>query len=214
MLALAGSLYSSAGTAFAQTPSPGMRGDAGGMVGWLNGNKSEIADRGSNDWYNRGLYGAGIAGWYWTDHHKTEIEAAASNSARFSTYPSYNIDGLTAFAGSRFTFETRRIAVSQQYQFFRNEWFHPHVAAGADVTWETTTEDRDPVIFFGQQGQTRQIMPARVIGPDTRARVRPFAEVGFKAYTTPRGFFRGDLRLLARGRIDEVQLRFGFGVDF
>jgi hypothetical protein len=31
---------------------------------------------------------------------------------------------------------------------------------------------------------------------------------------TPRAFFRTDLRVLARRGLDEVQVRFGLGVDF
>ena len=52
------------------------------------------------------------------------------------------------------------------------------------------------------------------MGPDTDFQVRPFGEVGFEVYASPRGFVRGDLRLLARNGLDEVQIRFGFGVDF
>lgn len=53
-----------------------------------------------------------------------------------------------------------------------------------------------------------------VLGPTTTLRVRPCLETGFKAYMTPRAYFRGDMRVLVHKGIDEVLLRCGFGVDF
>ena len=211
-------LCGSTATAFAQTAAPSavVRGDATGTVGWLNVNKSALSDQDGNDWFNRGLYGGAAAGWYWTDHHKTEVEVAASNKAQFWAFRRYVVGNVTAYGSSRYTFSTRRMAIGEHYQFFRNAWFHPHVAAGVDLTWETATENSEPVIAYptAPGGQPRVIRPEVMTGPDTTLRVRPFGEVGFKAYMTPRGFFRSDLRLLARHGIDEVQLRFGFGMDF
>lgn len=191
------------------------RADAGASVGWLNGNKSALSDQSSNDWYNRGLYGAGTFGWYWTDHHKTEVEAGITNRADFYTYRLVTIGNITSPRTSEFTFRTRRVAVSERYQFFRNAWFHPHVGAGLDLTWETTTERVSAITIFDQQSrQSREIVPARDSGPETTLRARPFAETGFKAYFTPRAFFRSDIRVVARRGVDEVLLRFGFGADF
>jgi hypothetical protein len=215
--AIAALFFGAAGSAFAQAPAPLARGDAAALVGWMNVNKSGLGDQSRNDWYNRGFYGGGIAGWYWTDHHKTEIEVGASTSVNFWVYRSIAADGnFPAFGGSQFTFSTRRVALGQQYQFLRNAWFHPHAGAGVDLTWETTTERAEPVIVYSTSppGQPRQLRPGMVIGPDTALVVRPFGEVGFKAYVSPRGFLRSDLRLLVRGGIDEVQVRFGFGIDF
>ena len=93
---------------------------------------------------------------------------------------------------------------------------HPHAGAGVDLTWETTTEKAEPVTCtrrpsLGSPGSSRA---GTVIGPDTALIVRPFGEVGFKCTFSPRSFLRSDLRLLVRRGIDEVQVRFGFGVDF
>ncbi|MEP6916992.1 MAG: hypothetical protein ABJC89_15170 [Acidobacteriota bacterium] len=204
--------------AFAQAPPPAQlpRHDFTGLAAWQNVNKANLSDGDyRNDWYNRGAYGGGVFGWYWTDHHKTELEIGASNRVRFWTYSTYRAEGLIGSAGAEYRFSTRRVAVAQQYQFFRNAWFHPHVAAGADLNWETTSGRVDPVIAYGPQpGGARPIRPAEIVGPETRLRVRPFAEVGFKSYVTPRAFFRTDLRMLARRGVDEVQVRFGMGVDF
>ena len=217
ILTLGVSLVASPALAQGQTapPAPVSRGDVAGIVGWQNVNKSDLDGQYSNDWYNRSLYGAGIAGWYWNDHHKSEVEAGGSTEARFEIYRPYPVDANPfTSSNSVFTFSTRRLAVSQQYQFFRNAWFHPHVGAGLDVNWETTTETVGPIISYGPTGPPRQIAPPRVIGPDTRVRVRPFGEVGIKAYVAPRAFLRTDLRVLARRGIDEVQVRFGAGIDF
>jgi hypothetical protein len=218
LLLAIGTLISGAGgTAFAQTPLPSRlaRGDVSGQAAWMHVDKSDVAEQGRNDWYNRGFYGGGTAGWYWTDHHKTEVEVGASSAVRFWAYRAVVADGVPVGQSSEFTFSTRRVAIGEQYQFFRNAWFHPHAGAGVDLTWETTTQAVQPLFLYtSQPGLPRQIRPLSVIGPDTKLRVRPFGEVGFKAYVSPRAFVRSDLRLLARRGIDEVQLRFGFGVDF
>ena len=138
-LAIATLVCGSARASLAQAPqSPLARGDVSGLVGWMNVNKSGLDDRTSNDWYNRGFYGGGMAGWHWTDHHKTEIEAGAGSAVRTSGVPQSSLENnFPSWPRTReFTFRTQRIAIGQQYQFFRNTWFHPHVAAGVDFTWE------------------------------------------------------------------------------
>jgi hypothetical protein len=52
------------------------------------------------------------------------------------------------------------------------------------------------------------------VGPATTFRPKPMAALGFKAYMTPRAFFRNDLRLVLSDKIDAVIWRFGIGVDF
>ena len=156
-----------------------------------------------------------MAGWHWTEHHKTEIEAGAGSAVRHRVVPRHRREQRPVPRTREFTFRTQRIALGQQYQFFRNTWFHPHAGAGVDLTWERTTQVVQPVIQYpGPPGRPTQVQPERVVGPDTDLHVRPFGEVGFKVYASPRGFVRGDLRLLARNGLDEVQIRFGFGVDF
>ena len=51
-------------------------------------------------------------------------------------------------------------------------------------------------------------------GPRTDIFVSLFVSAGFTAYLTQRGFFRSDLKVTLRDGVDEVLLRFGFGVDF
>ena len=193
---------------------PLMRGDVAGTVGWLNGNKTEVHSQ-SNDWYNRGLYLGAQAGWYWTDHHKTEVEAGITAPIDFWTYRSFTVDGVTAWGGSDFTYKLGRVAVGQHYQLLRNAWVHPYVGAGVDVTWERSTERAEPLIIYDYTGRgPREIRPGGTFGPDTTVRVRPYLQTGFKAYMNRRAFFRSDLRVLVRDRLDEVLLRCGFGIDF
>jgi hypothetical protein len=190
-----------------------MRGDMTGALGWLNANKDGLTTYDS--WYNRSLYGGLAAGWYWTDHLKTELEAGASTEAELYRARQIIVDGISSYESAELTFRTMRLSVTQQYQFFRNAWFHPHVAAGVDFTWERTVERIEPVVVFDPQFRfPREIRPARVIGPETRLEVRPFSGVGFKAYMTRRAFFRNDVRVAVGKGVDEVVVRFGFGVDF
>ena len=101
------------------------------------------------------------------------------------------------------------------YQFYRNAWAHPHVAAGVDLTWETHEQEDQPVFFYDSQSRVSPVLqPARTIGPSTELLVRPFVELGTKLYVSPRSFFRTDLRVTLGGGAEEVLLRFGFGVDF
>ena len=203
-----------AASAAAQTPPADIvRPDIAGTIGWLNVNKSEIGFH--NDWYNRGLQGALIAGWYWSPHLKSELEVSASNRADFSGSFEEPNNGFPAYLVSELDFSTRRVTVGQQYQFGENAWFHPHVGAGLDFNWETIARrDRelyayDPTVRF-----TRVVRPP-VTHPDrTNLHVRPFAAVGFKAYVTRRAFVRSDMRLVTGRRIEEVLVRFGVGADF
>ena len=192
---------------------PVARGDATGAVGWFNADKSGLDSY--NDWYNRSAHVGAMLGWYWTDHLKTEVEAGATSRATLYAIRPFDVEGQQIYASSQHRFSTRRITAGQHYQFFRNAWAHPHVAAGVDLTWETEDRADDPVVHYDQVSRTTRVLrPAQTIAPSTTLRVRPFAEVGTKLYLSRRGFFRTDLRLTLRDGVDEVLMRFGFGVDF
>lgn len=204
--------------AFAQTnppPSPVSRRDFGATLGWFNANKSELDADPYDDWYGRSLHGGLAAGWYWTDHLKTEVDVGATTTAKLRTYPRRVIDGQQTNTPIEYSFSTRKLAVAQLYQGLRNQWVHPYAAVGVEATWERVSESHGPTFVYDQTTRTsRQVLPARTAGPETDLVVRPFGAVGFKAYLTPRSFFRSDLRLTFRGGIDEVLARFGFGFDF
>ena len=92
--------------------------------------------------------------WYWTDHWKTEIEGGASSAAELRTYTQTIIDGRPATVYSEHRFSTRRLAIGQQYQFYRNVWVHPFVTAGLDLTWERP--DRRDEIYSSLPSQSER----------------------------------------------------------
>ena len=207
----------SAVAAAAQDPGsvPAERGDIHFVIGWQNLHKQQETRNIGGDWLNNIFYGGAGAGWYWNDNLKTQVDFGGGTRGRQYRYEPISVNGQTTVTSSRVSVRQQSLAVAQQYQFFKNEWFHPHVGAGLDVARETTTEEYDPVVVFDNSGRSsRQISPARTEGPDHRMILRPFGEAGFKAYMTRRAFFTADTRLMFRHGIDEVLLRIGFGVDF
>ena len=191
---------------------PSVRPDLSVSVGWLNVNKS--AEDTNNDWYNRSVQGALTFGWYWTTHLKTEIEPSASTRVDFYRSQEELINGQRAYVLSEFGFRTRRLTLSQQYQFGDNAWFHPHVAAGIDFNWERTSRVDRSIYFLDVLPRLPTVPRERVYADRTDLHVRPTVSAGFKAYATPRAFIRSDARLVIGERIEEALLRFGFGFDF
>ena len=164
-------------------------------------------------WHLTGVVGA-AGGWYWTDHNKTEIEFGAGTEATAYRGRRVVIDGHLTNEFVESQYSQRLLSLSQQYQFFRNAWFHPYVGAGATVTFERAIDRTDPIIVYTDAWRTGRVLrPEQLDGPHTDVTVTPFVTTGFKAYLTPRGFFRTDLRVAMRGGVEDVLLRFGFGVD-
>ncbi len=198
-------------------PRPLVRADVGATIGWLDVDSSPTASRPFS--YNRwasSLFGSIGAGWHWTDHLKTEVEFGAGTKGRaYLGSPGIIFNGQPVQRSVHRQVSRRNVAISQQYQFFRNAWFHPHLAVGANLAWDRRIDDvqaaygYDPVTRI-----SRVVEPAHVEGPETDFVVKPFVAAGFKAYMTRRAFFRSDLRVGFKHGIDETLVRFGFGVDF
>jgi hypothetical protein len=143
------------------------------------------------------------------------VDFGAGTRGRQYRYEPVTVNGSTTYSSSRLSVREQNISISQQYQFFRNQWFHPRVGAGVELVRETASEEFDPVLVYDNTGRvTRAIVPAHTEGPTHRAFARAFGEAGFKAYTTRNVFFTGDMRVMFRGSIDEVLFRAGFGIDF
>jgi hypothetical protein len=106
--------------------------------------------------------------------------------------------------------------VGQQYQFFRNVWFHPHLTGGVDLSWEKTERRPEgPLQIFDPVARRTEVVPQPESSvEETELLVRPYAGIGFKAYMSPRSFFRMDMRFVLKDGVDKVLMRFGFGVDF
>ena len=190
------------------------RADVHFVAGWQNLHQPQELDH-YNEWLNAILYGGAGAGWYWTDHIKTQVDIGAGTRATQYQVRQLVIDGIPTYASSRLNIRQQNVTIGQQYQFFRNQWFHPHVGAGVDLARETTTEEIQPFVTYDTLTRTPLTLPAaRTEGPTDRFTARPFAEAGFKAYMTHRAFFTGDARVMFRNGIDEVLFRAGFGFDF
>jgi hypothetical protein len=194
------------------------RGDAAAYFGWFGANKSELD--GYDDWYKRVWHGSLSAGYYWTENLKTELDFGGTT--RGEIYEIRPIDpGTSVNVGPiDHEFWTRRLTLGQHYQFFHNALFHPALGGGVALTWETSERTfppvfvRDPPSAGGQIPTIREVIPERTEGPDTHLRTMAFAAGGFKAYFAPRAFFRSDLRVMFTDRVEDVTLRFGFGMDF
>src|SRR3712207_243729 len=67
-------------------PSPLVRADVSGTLGMatVHVTRATFFDE-SNDWIVQSLYGAVGAGWYWTDHHKTEVQFGGNTGVRLYT---------------------------------------------------------------------------------------------------------------------------------
>ena len=83
------------------------------------------------------------------------------------------------------------------------------------MAWQRVTDRIGPVFAYDETSRTsRLIEPERMEGPRTELVIRPYVATGFKAYMAQRVFFRGDLRASFGRRLEDVAVRFGFGVDF
>lgn len=210
------------GTVFAGAQEPAraplVRGDVHFVIGWQNLHRQQAPQQQgccSNDWLNNIFYGAAGVGWYWSENLKTQIDFGGGTTGEQYRYSYVTSGTQSTNTSSRISVQQQSVAVGQQYQFFRNQWFHPHVGAGIDIARETTRESFQPIFIYDSATRTsKQIAPPRAAGPDHRTIARPFAEVGFKAYMTKRAFFSGDTRVKFKGGMDEVLFRLGFGVDF
>jgi hypothetical protein len=205
-------LTGSAGQAGAQTDPPVVRGDVAASVGWLavNTPSTTYDDR---NWVD-GFFGAVSAGWHWTDNLKTELDLGASTKASAYRTDPVTINGRLAYQTTRTTSSRRTVGLAQQYQFFHNVWFHPHVAAGATVSWERAVSRGNPISIYDVARGAQIGAPGTAERTRTNVRIRPFVASGFKAYMTDRVFFRSDIRVAFGGRTDDVLMRVGVGVDF
>jgi hypothetical protein len=191
--------------------SPLVRVDAWAGLGWHH---ARVAEQGEyEDWYHSSLSGNASAGLYWTDHLKTEIDLGATSRGQIFVVEPVLVDGQQVGRYGWITHRTHTLGVTQQYQFFRNAWFHPYIGAGLDLVRESKAERFEALQVFDRLGRGRIIEP----GHDESSRrllVRAAASLGFKAYLSRRAYFRTDARIAMRSQIEDVVVRFGVGLDF
>jgi hypothetical protein len=191
-----------------------IHGDAAATIGWLAADSHSSGQFDNDNWVNS-LFGAGSIGWHWTDNLKTEADFGGGTESRAFRSEQVVINGRSTYYTVESRFSRRTLGISQQYQFFHNVWFHPHVAAGVNFSWERRREEPGPIYFYDPATQQSRIVPP--VDPErtqTSLQVNPFVAVGYKAYVTDRAFFRNDFRIGFRGGAEETVLRIGFGFDF
>jgi hypothetical protein len=207
-------LFLSAAPARAQQPAAIPRADFSGHLGWQ---LAEVLSNGpyvNHEEWHSSLFGGVAAGWHWTPHWKSEIDLGASTETNAYRTTSTVIDGYPAFQPSRLRFKRRTVGLSQQYQFYENAWFHPHLAAGVNLTWERRTEEFERPVIIPPIPSPPGPITRYTEGPATEFTARPFLAAGAKVYITERAFFRTDFRYAFRSGPDETLTRFGFGFDF
>ena len=191
-----------------------MRGDVSGTVSWVIINKSDV--RSYNDWHSQ--FGvSGGAGWYWTDHHKTQVEFAATTAASvYSSWPFVVGPQQQTFVTTVRSYESQRVSLTQLYQFRRNEWVHPFLGAGLDIVREQSSGRDDPIFWYDPiVRQSRLARDSVRYGTRSEIAARAVLTAGVKAYFSRKVFALTDLRVaVSSHRAEDTQWRFGLGADF
>lgn len=190
----------------AQAPAP--RVDATGSLGWFLSDRTESgADGRSGDISHRWVFGAD-AGYYWTEHLKSEIGIAATTEG--SSYVVLRTETGAGqpypYVAGRLFLQDVRLVAQQLYQFGHNAWLHPYVGGGVVVQHERSRIELDR---FSRPPGGSEV-------PDEthdEIRVRPVVSAGLKAYVTPRGFVRADLRASPWTESRDFSLTIGLGMD-
>jgi len=189
------------------------RADVHGSIGWTNLRRSDLQPY--DQWDHEVAHVALGAGWYWTDHLKTEIEVSADSRGDFYTVEPLRVGTQTAYWPRYLSAKTQALTIAQVFQAFRNAWVHPYVGIGADVRREVLDEWREAAIVYEPSRGPIEVAPATTLPRRTSTHLRPFVEVGVKAYVNERAFFRSDLRVdVANPATQRVIARAGFGFDF
>lgn len=200
---------------------PVARGDVTLFTGSFSIDTDEIRVREVEPYHERWAHMAlfeASAGYYWTDHLKTEIGALWTTDGETSgseviTLPAVQVGWV--YHTNRFS--VRQFGIGQLWQFGRNAMFHPWIGAGVDVVHIEHELDRPAQFLYvsAPPGRPAQSLPveAAVLRSVTN-RALPYAAAGFKAYFNERGFVRSDLKLQLRGGIEQVAWKIGIGVDF
>lgn len=188
------------------------QGDAAVTIGWLAADTHSAGPYDRNNWVSS-FQIAASGGWHWTDNLKSEVDFGAGTDSRLLHAEPVSIAGRSTYQTIESRFKQRTIGVSQQYQFFHNVWFHPHVAAGVNLTWQRQRDDPGPIYIYDPTGTSRFEAPKASTERTTWV-ASPFIAIGYKAYVSERAFFRNDFRMAFRSNPEGTVLRLGFGVDF
>lgn len=205
----------------AVTAQPVARGDVTLFTGSFSIDTDEIRVREVEPYHERWAHMAlfeASAGYYWTDHLKTEIGALWTTDGETSgsgviTLPAVQVGWV--YHTNRFS--ARQFGIGQLWQFGRNAMFHPWIGAGVDVVHIEHELDRPAQFIYVSTSPGRPALSLPVEATVLRSvtnRALPYAAAGFKAYFNERGFVRTDVKLQLRGGVEQVAWKIGVGVDF
>jgi hypothetical protein len=195
------------------TPSDPKTWDSAVTIGWLGGNKGELAEE-YNDWYDTFATSVDL-GRYWTPHLKTEIGGTFTTQGSIYVPERITIPGQAGpvFVSREHRYRVASLNLTAAYQFLENAWVHPFVAGGLQVAWERR-RIQTPFPPFGRDGSPVPVPPA-LERPGTNFEPRPFVSGGAKFYVSERAFLRTDLSAAYDDRgAARVWWRAGAGVDF
>ena len=201
-----GFLACTAGVAQAQPASPPLTGfDFTASIGLFSADRSETP--GDSSW--SGSFFKGVsAGYYWTDHLKTEVEFGFPNPTEGYSYSNQRLaNGSFASIVDERTYSGPKVALAQVYQFGRNAPFHPYAFAGVDVDLEHVDLERHTFVSGPRPFETQETSSSNKI------RARGFTGAGFKAYVSERAFFKGEMKLDIGQSLNQVTWKAGVGVD-
>ncbi len=199
-------LACTAGVAQAQPASPPLTGfDFTASIGLFSADRSETA--GNTSW--SGSFFKGVsAGYYWTDHLKTEVELGLPNPTEGYSYSNERLaNGIFLSTYDERTYSGPKFGVAQVYQFGRNAPFHPYAFAGVDVDRERIDLDRHSFVSGSSSLERDETSSSN------RIRARGFTGAGFKAYVSERAFFKGEMKLDIGQSLNQVTWKAGVGVD-
>jgi hypothetical protein len=115
---------------------PVARVDVAVFTGSFSADTAELAIFDEQPYYDQWVHMAmfeASAGYYWTDHLKTEFEALWTTEGETSGSGIIELPGITTgwvYHTNRFT--ARQFGIGQLWQFGRNAMFHPWIGAGVD----------------------------------------------------------------------------------
>jgi opacity protein-like surface antigen len=190
------------------------RWEVSGDIGWLSSNKSEIGPD-WNDWYDV-LSAGGSTGYYVTANLKAELRLAFSGEGSIYQEEPIDVPGQP-FPGFRLRehhFRATTMRGGMTYQFFQNQWFHPHVGAGVEIARESDRMFTQSWRVPSREPGAPLVIPAVDGGTTVSWAVRPVVSTGFKWYVSERGFIRSDVSVaMGDKRAAQVAWTAGIGVD-
>ena len=199
--------------ATAQPPSPSIpKNDAAVTLGWAG---AEYKIPSYDTWRGTLLLGA-RGGHYWTDHLKTEVQAAWMDSRDNEVFEDIEWNGGPTYALFDFRARDVRVGVTQVYQFGRNQWVHPYVGAGVDVIARTTTRDRREQRRTGYLPNQSQSVATIAAFSERKSEtlVQPTVKTGLKMYVNERLFFDTEFKLGFSRDVEHITWNIGMGFDF